>query len=98
MFIFFFQVSVIALPIAALAGYMNPYVASFLFFVKVGIEYLFLKKVSNFLHVKWNWSAFLALQVIYPLYAVVIATISNSFSFDWKGRTLKSFTVSTVKK
>jgi cellulose synthase/poly-beta-1,6-N-acetylglucosamine synthase-like glycosyltransferase len=98
MFIFFFQVSVIALPIAALAGYMNPYVASFLFLVKVGIEYLFLKKVSNFLHVKWNWSAFLALQVIYPLYAVVIATISNSFSFDWKGRTLKSFTVSTVKK
>ncbi len=98
MFIFFFQVSVIALPIAALAGYMNPYVASFLFFVKLGIEYLFLKKVSNFLHVKWNWSAFLALQVIYPLYAVVIATISNSFSFDWKGRTLKSFTVSTVKK
>ena len=98
MFIFFFQVSVIALPVAALMGYIDLYTASLLIITKIGIEYLFLKKISNVLHVKWNWSAFLALQVIYPFYAVAIASISNYFSYDWKGRTLKSFTVSTVKK
>ena len=98
MFIFLFQLSVIALPIAVLVGQVDPYVASLLLFGKLGIECLFLKKISNFLHVKWNWPAFLALQVIYPIYTVAIATISNYFSFDWKGRTLKSFTVSTVKK
>jgi cellulose synthase/poly-beta-1,6-N-acetylglucosamine synthase-like glycosyltransferase len=98
MFVFFFQVSTIALLIAVLMGYVHPYLAS-LFILKAGGEWFFLKRVAAFLNVKWNYLVFIVLQVIYPFYAVGIAMISNPFfSFDWKGRTLKSFTVSTVKK
>lgn len=97
-FIFFFQVSVIALPVAALSGSVNPYLAGTLFLLKAGLEYVFLKKVARFLEVPWSLPAFFALQIVYPLYAVSIAVISSSFSFEWKGRTLKSFTISTVKK
>ena len=98
MFIFFFQISVILLPIAALTGYINPYLALTLLLSKTGLEFLFLRKISNFLSIIWSWPAFMALQFIYPIYAVLIAIISSFFRFDWKGRTLKSFTVSTVKK
>jgi cellulose synthase/poly-beta-1,6-N-acetylglucosamine synthase-like glycosyltransferase len=98
MFIFCFQVSMIVLPIATLSGFMDPYLAFALLLSKAGIECIFLKKVARFSAVRWSWAAFLALQIIYPLYAVFIAMISRSFSFDWKGRTLKSFTISTVKK
>jgi cellulose synthase/poly-beta-1,6-N-acetylglucosamine synthase-like glycosyltransferase len=97
-FIFFFQISVIALPVATLMGYIDLFTASLLMVTKIGIEFLLLKMVSKVLQVKWSWPAFLALQLIYPFYAVVIASVSNYFSFEWKGRTLKSFTVSTVKK
>ena len=98
MFIFVFQISIIVLPIAALSGFIDPYLASVLLLSKAGIECLFLRKVARFSGVRWSWTAFLVLQIIYPLYAVFIAMISNLFSFDWKGRTLKSFTISTVKK
>lgn len=98
MFIFLFQASVIVLPVAAMSGYINPFLATTLLLSKAGLEFLFLKRISNFLNVRWSWRAFLTLQLIYPIYVIVIATISSFFSFEWKGRTLKSFTVSTVKK
>jgi cellulose synthase/poly-beta-1,6-N-acetylglucosamine synthase-like glycosyltransferase len=98
MFIFFFQMSAMVLPIVALGGFVDPYLACTLFLAKAGLECIFLKDVARFSKVRWNWSAFLALQIIYPFYAVTIAVISSSFSFEWKGRTLKSFTVSSVKK
>lgn len=97
-FIFLFQVSVMVLPIAVFGGFIDLYLASVLLLSKGVAECVFLKKVARFLAVRWNWQAFVVLQLIYPLYAVFIAAISNSFSFDWKGRTLKSFTLSPVKK
>lgn len=98
MFIFLFQISIIVLFIVAFSGFIDPSLASVLLLSKAGIECLFLRKVARFSGVRWRWSAFLVLQIIYPLYAVFIAIISSSFSFDWKGRSLKSFTISTVKK
>lgn len=97
-FIFLFQVAILVLPIAVFTGFIDLYLGLALLFVKSGIECVFLRNVAHFFAVTWRWPAFLALQIIYPVYAVFIAMISNSFSFDWKGRTLKSFTISTVKK
>ena len=98
MFIFFFQVSAMALPIFALGGLVDPYLAGMLVLTKAGLECVFLNGVARFSNVRWSWSAFFALQIIYPFYAIAIAVISSSSSFEWKGRTLKSFTISTVKK
>lgn len=98
MFIYSFQVSVILLPVGAVVGFIDPYLASGLLCAKAAVEFILLRKIARFSSITWSWAAFLTLQVIYPLYAVSIAMISGSISFDWKGRTLKSFTISTVKK
>ena len=98
MFIFLFQVSIILLPVVAITGFIDPYLASGLLFAKAAVECMLLRKIARFSAITWSWTAFFTLQIIYPLYAVSIAIISGWFSFDWKGRSLKSFTISTVKK
>jgi hypothetical protein len=97
-FIFLFQVSVIILPIVAAAGFVAWTVAFTLLVLKALTECILLRKVATYSGVPWNWSVFIILQFIYPVYAVGIAVISSFISFEWKGRTLKSFTISTVKK
>jgi cellulose synthase/poly-beta-1,6-N-acetylglucosamine synthase-like glycosyltransferase len=97
-FIFLFQVFIILLPVAAVVGFLDPYLASVLLLAKAAAECILLRKIARFSAIEWSWTAFLTLQIIYPVYAVFIAIISGSFSFDWKGRTLKSFTISAVKK
>ena len=42
----------------------------FLIVMKVGLEAWLLKRYCNFLEIKWNWIAFLCLQLIYPLYVL----------------------------
>jgi poly-beta-1,6-N-acetyl-D-glucosamine synthase len=98
MAIFLFQASIILLPAATVVGFIDPYLAAVLVLAKGVVECILLRKVARFSAITWSWTAFLTLQIVYPLYAVFIAVISGSVSFDWKGRTLKSFTVSTVKK
>jgi poly-beta-1,6-N-acetyl-D-glucosamine synthase len=97
-FIFSFQASVLLLPLAAVLSRLNPNLAIILLLLKAFAEFLFLKKVARFLDVKWSWTIFFILQVIYPFYVVTVALISNVGSFEWKGRKLNSFTVSPLKK
>ncbi len=97
-FIFLFQLSVLAMPWAVFLGVVSVPLAITLLTLKVAMEGVFLKKIAAFLNVPWNWSAFFVLQIVYPFYVVLIAIISPYIPFEWKGRTLKSVTISMVKK
>ncbi|WP_276369985.1 glycosyltransferase [Chryseolinea sp. H1M3-3] len=97
-FIFFFHVSMMLLPVAAYLGFIQPVVAASLLIWKLVFEYTVLKKIADFLIVPWNWTAFIILQITYPLYAVGVGLISLFLSYEWKGRKLKSFSINTVKK
>lgn len=93
-FVFTFQVVFMLLPLLMLRHQFDLTIGMGLFMAKVGLEALLLTRVSRFLTVSWNWSAFLVLQILYPFYVVAIGLFSNFRSFEWKGRKLKSLTVS----
>jgi len=95
LFVFCFQSAVIFLPLFILLHWINPLEGLLLWFAKVTLEFFFLRRISRFLGVSWSWSAFLLLQFIYPFYVVIIGLVSNFLSFEWKGRKLKSLTVSS---
>jgi len=97
-FVFCFQSAVILLPLAMIAGWIDPALGIGLFAAKIFIELIFLKNVSTFLQVPWNWTAFALLQFVYPMYVVLVGLIANFSSFEWKGRKLNSLTVSILKK
>jgi poly-beta-1,6-N-acetyl-D-glucosamine synthase len=97
-FIFCFQSSVILLPIAMIAGWVDPKPGIALLIAKTFTELIFLKRISTLLQVPWNWTAFALLQFVYPMYVVLIGIIANFSSFEWKGRKLNSLTVSILKK
>lgn len=95
LFIFCFQCAVVFLPVFILMHWVSPLAGLLLWLAKVTVEFIFLRKISRFLRVSWSWSAFMVLQFIYPFYAVIIGFVSNFRSFEWKGRKLKSLTVSS---
>lgn len=55
-------------------------------FIKIGLEAIFLITVCRFMSVRWNWLAFMLLQLLYPLYVLVVGIFANIFSYTWKGR------------
>ena len=63
--------------------------ALFLMAVKMILEAAFLLQVCRFLETRWNWLAFLALQVLYPVYVVAVAAASFTMPFQWKNRIFK---------
>ena len=86
LFIFIFHVSVISLPVVY---YLNPPAGDMLlaFFIsKVIVEYLFLHRVTSWLGVRWSWLSFSLLQLLYPVYAIVVGFASLIISPVWKGR------------
>ena len=97
-FIFLFQLSILAMPWVIFFDLLSVPLAITLLTLKVVMEGVFLKKIAAFLNVSWNWTVFFVLQIAYPFYVVLIAIISPCIPFEWKGRTLKSVTISMVKK
>ncbi len=61
----------------------------FILSIKMILEAAFLLQVCRFMQTRWNWLAFFALQVIYPLYVLAIATSSFFVPFQWKNRIFK---------
>jgi biofilm PGA synthesis N-glycosyltransferase PgaC len=49
-------------------------------------EFYFLRLVCSGIKTKWSVSAFLLLQLIYPLYVVSVGIGSNFVAYSWKGR------------
>ena len=93
-FVFCFQLTTTVLPLFVTFGWIDIQTFSILILSKASLEFLFLKMVTKFLSLRWDWIAFLLLQLIYPLYVVFIGVLSNFNSFEWKGRKLKSLTAS----
>lgn len=62
----------------------------FILTVKMILEAAFLLQVCRFMLTRWNWLAFFALQLIYPLYVTIIAVGSFFVSFQWKNRIFRS--------
>jgi biofilm PGA synthesis N-glycosyltransferase PgaC len=57
--------------------------------VKFLLEYIFLSRTTKFLRVRWNWIAFLALQVLYPFYVLTVGLASNGIAYSWKQRSAR---------
>lgn len=69
----------------------TPWILQALFFItlKMILEAAFLLQVSHFLRLRWNWLAFLVLQVVYPGYVVAVAAASFIVPYAWKDRFFK---------
>lgn len=64
-------------------------VVALLFLVsKAILEGWFLYDVGKFLNVRWNWLAFLLLQMMYAPYVLFIGVSSNFIPNRWKGRSI----------
>jgi cellulose synthase/poly-beta-1,6-N-acetylglucosamine synthase-like glycosyltransferase len=56
--------------------------------VKVLTEGFLLFTISRFMRQKFYWDAFFVLQIVYPLYVIVVGIFSNVFRVSWKGRSI----------
>ncbi len=63
--------------------------ALFLLSVKLILEGAFLLQVCRFSRVSWRWTAFFALQVLYPPYVIGVSIASFFYGFEWKKRIFK---------
>lgn len=63
--------------------------ALFLLAIKIILEAAFLLQVCRFLRTRWNWLAFLSLQILYPLYTIIVSLASFVVPFQWKNRVFK---------
>ena len=54
------------------------------------MEAWFLYQVKKFLGIRWNMTAFLVLQVLYPIYVIIIGVSSRFVPYSWKGRSGQS--------
>lgn len=94
LFVAAFQALVFLLPLIVVMQRIDAGVALGLWVGKAVLEYFFLRSISHILRLSWNWPAFLSLLVFYPFYILSIGVFSNFHTFEWKGRKLKSLTIS----
>ncbi len=85
-FIFASQLSNIMLVVVLMMGWGNSVSILLVLLIKMVVEFIFLRRVRAFLKASWSNAAFLALQVVYPLYVVAIGLLANVLHVSWKGR------------
>ncbi|MEJ7644328.1 MAG: glycosyltransferase [Chryseolinea sp.] len=93
-FIFSFHVSFVLLFPLTFLGVISPFLAAIMWLTKLVGELIFMRLAVQFLEVKWSWKAFGVLQFVYSLYVILIALFCNLRGFVWKGRKLKTLSVS----
>ena len=86
LFIFTVQFSVILVPFVYYLNLASGDMLLTLLFSKAVLEYIFIHRVTRWLGVQWDWPSFILLQVLYPVYAIVIGFGSLFVSPVWKGR------------
>ncbi|MFM8912632.1 MAG: glycosyltransferase, partial [Flammeovirgaceae bacterium] len=87
-FIFLFQVTYLMSLMLFFFNDVDNRQLGLLLSVKWALEFLFLYAVHLFLRLKWNWFAFFALQIVYPIYVITVAITAFFSSTRWKGREL----------
>ena len=85
-FLFFYYLIMVTALIFAIVGWFNWLVFLFLIAVKVIVDYIYLKKVVNFLRNKLNIGIFVLASLGYAFYALFFGISSNLTGFQWKGR------------
>lgn len=64
----------------------NSILILFHFLLKLGVEFVFLTTIHNFLNSGKYWFYILPLQCIYSLYVVLMGIAANFGVYEWKGR------------
>jgi cellulose synthase/poly-beta-1,6-N-acetylglucosamine synthase-like glycosyltransferase len=59
-----------------------------LLLLKFSLEGAFIFRICRFTNVSWSFMAFMVLQVIYPVYVILVGIASNFRKPSWKGRKL----------
>jgi biofilm PGA synthesis N-glycosyltransferase PgaC len=59
-----------------------------LLFIRFALEGILLHSVCRFSGVKWSWRAFVALQVAYPFYVLMVSIAAQFMTYTWKDRRL----------
>lgn len=86
LFILFFHVIFILFLSALIMNQIDLTTSLALLSFKVLLEAFFLRYVTSFLHVRWNWFAFTVLQLSYSFYIILVGLISNFQAVEWKNR------------
>lgn len=85
-FLFIHYVSfLVLLMLSALKPGLIWYTALFIL-IKFIIDFLFLKKVMKFCNLHMGIGVFLASEIVYPLYALIIGVVVHFGSWTWKER------------
>lgn len=87
-YIFFFQLSYVLLPIAGWVNWILPERVYFLIVIKFALEFMLLYPVAFFLQIRWRWIPFLILQLVYPFYVIGVAILAQGQVVRWKDRVI----------
>jgi poly-beta-1,6-N-acetyl-D-glucosamine synthase len=86
LFLFLFHaVFFVALGLT-LTGNYPPHLFLFQIFIKMTLDFAFLRIMYGYLGKRTSFSIFMALETIYPIYAVFFGIAANVGGFTWKGR------------
>ncbi|HEY0743756.1 MAG TPA: glycosyltransferase [Chryseosolibacter sp.] len=84
LYIFAVQASVLSGAVSLFVSFSFAIVL--LFVIKLFLEASFISRVCRFSKSHFSWPAFLFLQLVYPLYVVLIGLVANFSRPSWKGR------------
>ncbi len=87
-FIFLFQFSFLTLILSFFWVGINDTLV-LIVLVKILLEGFLLYRISRFLRQKINLLSFLVMQILYPIYCLLIGSLSNGLVVFWKGRVIK---------
>lgn len=87
--VFVFNLSVISLPILALAGLLNWGQVLTFFLSRLLIELVLVLVLNRFFKNKLSVSALILHQILYPFYAIYFGVAANFGNYQWKGRSYK---------
>jgi hypothetical protein len=95
--VFFLQIFWLVSLIAFFAGKVE--LAYFLLgmLLKAFFDFIFLKDISARLNKELHLLPFFFLEVVYPLYVIFFALISNFGAYSWKGRKYSQFINSLIE-
>ncbi len=85
-FVFTINMIAISFPFLIVFRYIAVEVVIMLILIRSTIDRIFLKRMSNYMTLAWKLPHIILLQLIYPVYVVVIALAAGSRPFIWKGR------------
>jgi len=85
-FIFTIQLSLLLSLFAVIVGLISVQIFISIIALKYLADYLYLNSINRFFKNKMNLLAFTVLQMVYPLYVIIIGLTSTFGPYSWKGR------------